>query len=135
MHARFPTPFLEFVARFNQGEFWESHEILESPWRASRSPFYKGLILYASAYVHVQRGNPRGITAQFVKAERHLARYRPSYLGLDVEAPLVHAERCRGLVEAQARTHATDWSTVIPRIRLQPQVALLRGSEPELQNA
>ncbi len=132
MHPALPTPFLEFVARFNRGEYWESHEVLEGAWRAHRSAFYKGLILYASAYVHVRRGNARGIRAQFEKAERHLAMYRPSYLGLDVDALLESAEHCRRLVEANSHAHATDWTSVIPRVHLRPQPSLIRGDEPEL---
>ena len=66
---------------FNQEAFWESHEVLEGPWRETGSDFYHGLILYASAFVHVQRGNPHGIGAQLVKAERFLQEFRPAYLG------------------------------------------------------
>jgi hypothetical protein len=47
-----PEPLVDFVARFNAREFWESHEVLEIPWRTGRSEFYHGLILYASAFVH-----------------------------------------------------------------------------------
>ena len=132
MHPELPALFLEFVARFNRGEFWESHEVLEGAWRAHRSSFYKGLILYASAYVHVLRGNARGIRAQLEKAERHLAMYHPSYLGLDVGALLENAEHCRRLVEANSHAHAMDWTSVIPRVHLTPNPALVRGDEPEL---
>ncbi len=132
MRLEFPAPFLEFVARFNRGEFWASHEVLEAPWRANRSSFYKGLILYASAYVHVRRGNPRGITAQFRKAERHLSRYRPHYLGINVNALLANAEQCRRLVEIQATAAGVDWSTVIPHLQLHAEPTLLRGDEEEL---
>ncbi len=58
--APFPTALEAFVELFNQEAFWESHEVLEGPWRETRSDFYHGLILYASAFVHVQRGIPTG---------------------------------------------------------------------------
>src|ERR671939_306875 len=95
-----PDALLDFVALFNRGAYWESHELLEGHWRESRSQFYHALILYASAFVHVQRGNPHGIVAQLEKAERCLAPYRPVYLGLDVTELLSHAARCRAIVAA-----------------------------------
>ena len=69
-----PQALHRFLELFNAREYWESHEVLEGPWREWGSDFYQGLILYASAFVHAQRGNPRGIRAQLEKAERKLAR-------------------------------------------------------------
>lgn len=126
--APFPRQFLDFVACFNRGEFWEGHEVLEGPWRETRSDFYKGLILYASAFVHVQRRNPRGVLAQLRKAERQLALYRPSYLGLDLEVLLEHAAHAAELVGGAP----VDWSALLPP-PLVPEPNLVRGDEPELQ--
>ena len=123
MDPRLPEPLLHFVAHFNAGEFWESHEVLEGPWRADRSGFYHGLILYASAFVHAQRGNPRGVEAQLNKTERKLTAYRPAYLGLDVDQLLTHAARCRALAAAQL-------PVPFPSLHIDP--TLVRGDEPEL---
>jgi uncharacterized protein len=119
-----PAPFLRFVELFNAGSYWESHEVLEGPWREGRSEFYHGLILYASAFVHALRGNPRGVDAQLAKAERALAPFQPHYLGVDVAAVLASAAHCRALAGA-GRTDARP-----PALRLAPE--LLRGTEPEL---
>ena len=129
-----PHVLLEFLARFNRAEFWESHEVLEVPWRKNRSEFYKGLILFASAFVHVQRGNPRGIVAQLRKAERHLEAYRPTYLGVDVDGLLAHSVRCRAIVARHRESHAA-WEELIPPIRLDAVPNLVRGDEPELSGA
>ncbi len=120
---RLPAPFLDFLALFNRGAYWESHEALEGAWRTSRSEFYKGLILYASAFVHAERGNPAGTAAQLAEAARALQPYRPSYLGLDVDALVRHAERCR----AAAARHEP-----VAAERLHPDHALVRGDEAEL---
>ncbi|CAN5755329.1 hypothetical protein BH23GEM5_BH23GEM5_07420 [soil metagenome] len=119
-----PEPLVDFVARFNAREFWESHEVLEIPWRTGRSEFYHGLILYASAFVHAQRDNRRGVQAQLAKATRRLAPYRPVYLGLNVDAILAEAERCR---RRAARGAAIPFPT------LHPDRALIQGNEPELE--
>lgn len=126
----FPSSYLIFASRFNAGEFWESHEVLEGPWRARRSGFYHGLILLASAYVHVQRGNPRGVAAQLEKCGRALAPYAPAYLGLDVAALLAHAEAARAAVLADPAPERLAAS--LPPVRIEPRVALLRGDEPEM---
>jgi predicted metal-dependent hydrolase len=123
-HAlRLPPALERFVALFNQGAFWESHEVLEGPWRATGSPFYQGLILLASAFVHAGRGNAHGVRAQLAKAERRLRPYAPAYLGVDVADLLVTADQARGAVARAERP-------VPPLLTLSPD--RLRGDEPEL---
>jgi predicted metal-dependent hydrolase len=118
----FPRALVEFVARFNAEAFWESHEILEGPWRERRSPFYHGLILCASAFVHAQRGNRHGVRAQLAKAERRLRGCRPAYLGIDVDGLLAAAAAVRDAVERGVPAK-------FPRLELRP--ARRRGDEPE----
>lgn len=131
--APFPTALEAFVELFNEEAFWESHEVLEGPWRKNGSDFYHGLILYASAFVHVQRGNPHGIAAQLAKAERALQEFRPTYLGIDVAALLSHARVCRRLVQENVDATSGQWSENIhaPKIRLRDDN--FSGSEPELE--
>ncbi|MEX2571956.1 MAG: DUF309 domain-containing protein [Gemmatimonadota bacterium] len=127
----FPPALVRFVERFNREEFWESHEVLEDAWRASRSDFYHGLILYASAFVHVQRANAHGVVAQLQKTQRTLSPYAPEYLGIDLADIL---ERSRGIRERlEGRDGAEEgWEADVsfPRLRLDPE--RIRGSEPEL---
>lgn len=110
-----------FVDCFNRKEFWDSHEILEGPWRATDSEFLKGLILFASAFVHVQRNNPHGIRAQLAKAERTLEAFRPSFMGFDVEEILANARTIRGRVEQATNPEAVRWDRRIslPRLRME----------------
>ncbi len=128
-----PQTLHRFLELFNAREYWASHEVLEGPWREGGSDFYQGLILYASAFVHAQRGNAHGVGAQLEKAERKLAGYRPCYLGVDVDAVLAHAARCREIVERRLDEDPRSWLRVadMPRLELDPQ--LVRGDEPELR--
>ncbi len=128
----FPTALEAFVELFNQEAFWESHEVLEGPWRETGSDFYHGLILYASAFVHVQRGNPHGIHAQLAKAERFLREFRPAYLGVDVGPLLSHARVCRKLMDEHPDTPGDRWKEVIPFPKIRLRAEHLRGDEPEL---
>lgn len=47
-----------FFRRFNLGEYYEAHDILEHLWLRSPEPirtYYKGLIQFAGAFVHLQK--------------------------------------------------------------------------------
>jgi predicted metal-dependent hydrolase len=132
MSAHFPHSLLRFAELFNRDAFWESHEVLERPWREARSGFYKGLILLASAWVHVQRGNPKGIEAQLRKAVRQLEAYRPAYLGVDVDGVLAHAEAALGAVARYRGAEWHRWESLLPPPRLSLEPARVRGDEPEL---
>ncbi len=70
--------------------------MLEGPWRENRSPFYKGMIIYASGFVHAQRGNPRGVYKAAAQGGAISSTYRPYYMGVDVDRILAHAARCLG---------------------------------------
>jgi hypothetical protein len=121
---RLPPAYVAFLDCFAQGEFWQAHEVLEGAWRESRSGFYKGLILLASAYVHAGRRNAHGVSAQLAKAARELAPYLPAYMGQDVEALVTLARR------VSAATG--DFRAMLPPPDLTPAATRFRGDEPEL---
>jgi hypothetical protein len=124
--------FLDLIKR---GEFWDSHEALEGPWRESGSDFYHALILLASAYVHVRRGNRHGIVAQLAKAEPVLRPHAPAYLGLDVDNLLRVADAARHIVVENRDAPPDAWAVLIPTPTLRFDPHLVRGDEPELSLA
>ena len=126
--------YARFIELFNRAEFWESHEALEDVWRETGSEFYHALILYASAFVHVKRGNRHGIAAQLSKAEPLFEPRRPTYLGLDVDAILEHSTVCRHLVAENQDAPGVAWEVLIPFPRLVFGPDRLRGDEPELRS-
>lgn len=128
MTARVPAVLRTFVRRFNAGAFWESHEVLETAWRANGSEFYHGLILYASAFVHVERGNAHGVRAQLRKAVAALGPYAPTYLGIAVGELLALAARHLATLEPTPRD---DWRARIMPPTLRVKAAWVRGDEPE----
>lgn len=85
-----PRPYLECIRRYNAGEHWHAHEVLEDLWRATAEPerrrFYQGIIQLAAAFVHAERGNLRGVQRLLAKAEAKLQAVSSPYLGLDVTA-------------------------------------------------
>jgi hypothetical protein len=68
-----------FVDCFNRGLFFEAHEVLETIWLPHRNtvtgPFFKGLIQFAGAFVHVQKQRSGPAKALFKLSAANLANY------------------------------------------------------------
>ncbi len=126
-----PPPHLAaFLDLYAKGEFWESHEVLEGPWRSSRSDFLQGLILYASAWVHWQRENAHGVQAQLRKTLDRFEGYPAAWCGIDVERIRRH---CR-VVRSEVLDRGGDWVGRVAPLSLSFQPEFVRGDEPELEN-
>lgn len=108
-----------FLRLYAAGEFWESHEVLEGPWRRSRDPFTQALILYASAWVHWERGNAHGVQAQLAKALDRLDGLPSPRRGIDVDALRRHARASRDRV----LVGDGEWSRDISPLPLEPPLA------------
>src|SRR5258708_8747135 len=77
------------IQLFNDGEFFECHEVLEDLWRPMRGPrrlFLQGVIHFAVALYHYQQGNPAGARRQLRKSVKKLAGYLPEFEGVDTGA-------------------------------------------------
>ena len=78
---------LQGIRLFNQGDFFEAHEVLEDVWRAAPEPdkkFLQGLIQVAVALHHHSKGNLVGARSLLQRAARNLAFYPESYGGVNV---------------------------------------------------
>jgi predicted metal-dependent hydrolase len=74
---------------FNDGEFFECHEVLEDLWRPTQGPrrlFLQAVIHFAVALYHYQRSNPAGARRQLRKSLKKLAGYLPEFEGIDTAA-------------------------------------------------
>lgn len=96
----YPEGYHRYFELFNQEEFWGAHEALEEIWKTTDNDlFLRGLIVFAAAFVHVQRNNPSGCCKVLDKCLEWLGPYAPSYAGLDVERVLAHARFCRAQLD------------------------------------
>jgi uncharacterized protein len=88
----FEPQYFAFFECFNQGLYFEAHEVLEELWLPRRNQpnglFYKGLIQLAGAFVHLQKERLRPADALFELARANLERYRPFHDRLDVKSVL-----------------------------------------------
>lgn len=92
---------------FNRGEYYEAHDVLEDLWleqgkAGANYAFYKGLIQFAGAFVHLQKGRLGPSVALFRLAEANLQRYPPCHDGVDLRAILQQLTDWREAVEAGA---------------------------------
>ncbi|MDH3521843.1 MAG: DUF309 domain-containing protein [Myxococcales bacterium] len=130
-----PAEYRQFLLGFARGEYWASHELLEQAWRRTGSEYYHGLILLASAFVHVERRNVHGVGAQLDKAITSLSGYRPHYLGLDVGRLVDLLIQVRSILDDAAAGEPDRWASSIEAPPLQVEDRLIRGTEPEMRSA
>lgn len=74
--------YLGFFECFNQGLFFEAHDVLEELWLAqgrtgSNYAFYKGLIQFAGSFVHLQKDRLDPARRLFLLAQANLRQYPP----------------------------------------------------------
>ena len=130
MNEPLPQPYLECIRRYNAGEHWHAHEVLEDLWRATGEPerrlFFQGVIQLAAAFVHAERGNMRGVQRLLAKASAKLAATPSPYLALDVAALL----EAMGAASREARAVAADPERTFDW-RYKPRLSLMRGLTEE----
>jgi predicted metal-dependent hydrolase len=90
------------LAAYEQGDFFEAHELLEPAWMGTSNlaerHLYQGLIKIDAGYVHCVRGNPIGMARNLEGARKHLATSREldpqcgPGLGIDVESLLAEVD-------------------------------------------
>lgn len=62
-----------FAQRWNAGDFFMAHEVLEGLWIRRRDDGLRGLIQLAVALHHIERGNLRGARTMIERARRRFA--------------------------------------------------------------
>lgn len=94
-----PAHYLGYFACFNRGQFYEAHDVLEELWLADRhgpnGNFYKGLIQFAGAFVHLQKDcakypRLRPAAALFKLARTNFGQYPAQHERLDLKVVLSH---------------------------------------------
>lgn len=80
--------FADGIRLFNQGSFFEAHEVWEEIWKKAEGEekiFFQGIIQAAAALIHVQRGNYQGAFSLYLKSGPKLDRFPSVWMGIDVE--------------------------------------------------
>jgi predicted metal-dependent hydrolase len=112
-----------YFEQFNQGHYYEAHEVLEQLWLKDRQGpnglFYKGLIQLAGAFVHLQRQRLRPAAALFKLAEANLRNYPGLHERLALSAVLTLIRQWLASLEQSSYTANPLSSQMPPLLRLQ----------------
>lgn len=79
--------YLHGIALFNQGRFFDAHEVLEDVWRAApheEKKIWQGLVQVAVALHHHSTGNFVGMRSVMVRAMKNLAGHPRAFHGIQV---------------------------------------------------
>ena len=82
-----PPHYLGYFECFNRQLFYEAHDVLEELWLAegrqgANYGFYKGLIQFAGAFVHLQKDRLRPAAALFRLSQSYLRQFPGTHQGL-----------------------------------------------------
>src|SRR3954469_17582340 len=98
--------YLGYFECFNQGLYYEAHDVLEELWLADRHgpnySFHKGMIQLAGAFVHLQKSRLRPSAALFKLAQTNLGQYSAVYRGLDIPEALSLIDRWADFLESSS---------------------------------
>src|SRR5881394_3939837 len=114
--------YLGYFECFNRGLFYEAHDVLEELWLPNRNgsngPFFKGLIQFAGAFVHLQKGRLRPAASLLKLAQDNLQKYPAIHERLDVKDVLALIGRWLARLETNSFTHNPLSSETTPRLVL-----------------
>ncbi|KEK25153.1 DUF309 domain-containing protein [Bacillus gaemokensis] len=95
----YPFAYYEFFVKYNEGDYYTCHDLLEEMWLEDRSNlFLKELLQMAVAQYHYSYGNVKGARLMMEVAEQYLTPYCPMYWDLDVKQVVMFIQRCRKVI-------------------------------------
>jgi predicted metal-dependent hydrolase len=89
----------------NQGEFYEAHELLEHAWMEApeaEGSLYRALLQFTVAYLHIERGNPRGARKMMLRIHQWLDPLPDACRGVDVSALRSAVKQLRSELESSS---------------------------------
>lgn len=95
MLADYPAEYYEFFIKFNEGDYYTCHDLLEDMWMTDKGNlFLKGLLQMSVSIYHYSYGNVKGARLMMQAAHDYLQSYRPVHWGLNIETVYPFIEEC-----------------------------------------
>jgi predicted metal-dependent hydrolase len=115
------------IREFNEGRYFEAHDILEDFWQGYREPdrvLLQALIHAAVGFYHLENGNLKGCRSQLSKACTKMRAFLPEHWDLLLE-PLHSSMKAHvDLIDGQGGTRADGFDlSVRPQIQRGHRVA------------
>ncbi len=118
--------YLGYFKCFNQQLYYEAHDVLEELWLIDRkrpeANFYKGLIQFAGAFVHLKKNRLEPAFRLFLLAEANFAQYSSPMEGVDLLALRERGNQWRHLLKANG-FQINPWSEMVPVVLSLPNEA------------
>ncbi len=99
-----PRQLAQAIETFNQGFYFECHDILEALWLEAPSAeksFYQGLLHVAVGFYHLESLNYKGCISQLGKAEERLHSFGSYYRGVALKDLLKETRHIKALAEKE----------------------------------
>lgn len=118
----FPLEYYEFFVRFNEGDYYTCHDLLEEMWMTDKGNFFlKGLLQMSVAIYHYEYGNVKGARAMMRTAHEYLQSYRPIYWRLDLEKVYPFIEKALDIIPKNIDRISFEEIDKLPKL---PQIYL-----------
>jgi uncharacterized protein len=107
-----PPELDEGIRLFNEGRWFEAHEVLERAWLAEPGPLrhlYQGILQVGVGLHHARRGNVHGGLRLLDRGMARLAPFEPDRLGVDVARLVRDAAAARRQLAAPGGAETFDW--------------------------
>jgi uncharacterized protein len=95
----YPMEYYEFFVKFNEGDYYTCHDLLEEIWMMEKDNlFLKGLLQMSVALYHYEYGNVKGARLMMEAGHYYIQKYRPFYWGVNLEEVNDFMERCLAII-------------------------------------
>jgi|SRR5579862_5397975 len=125
--AEYDSRYLAGIVLFNNGDYFEAHEVWELLWMECAAPekkFYQGLIQAAVALCHFCNGNVRGARKLFHSSRDYMNRFGSPFMGLDNNAFWGQMAVCfEELLAADIDRRIEPDDALLPTLTLSPSPA------------
>jgi len=113
--------FLEGVNKFNNGKYYDAHEIWEELWSEyvlKDSLFIQGLIQVSVAYFHITNLNLRGSKSLFSKSLPKLKKFSSNHRNFNVKQFIIDIEKSKENVVSIEKSKDFNWK-LAPKINIE----------------
>jgi uncharacterized protein len=95
----YPMEYYEFFVKFNEGDYYTCHDLLEEIWMTEKDNlFLKGLLQMSVALYHYEYGNVKGARLMMEAGHRYIQKYRPFFWGVNLEEVNDFMEQCLAII-------------------------------------
>ena len=107
--------FVAYMECWNDGRYFEAHEVLEGLWMRTRDERQRGLIQLAAALYHVQRANVKGARTMLDRALPRLEAPSKEPLPFSIEDLVEFARGLRAALDSPNGAPSLDERPTIGR--------------------